>query len=156
MPPPLLLRLFGSGLFTLFHVFRMGASVHVEEAHRLRLLLEDVRLPAGARLWVYGDDGETRAFGAELVHDGSLWTPSVAGPTLRLEVELPRSGLSKPGFRVAGVAQIFELDATGAPVLGGGIETKGPACLVDLSCVSPAPSSSTCPPASPTSVPGAS
>lgn len=114
-----------------------GASVEVAEAHRLRLHLEDVDLPAGTRLWVYGDDGETVSFGLDLAHDGSLWTPSVAGPTIRLEVELPASKLEAPGFRIAQVAQLFPLDEAGAPILGG-IQTKGPSCLVDVSCVSDA------------------
>lgn len=114
-----------------------GASVQVADAYRLRLHLEDVDLPAGTRLWVYGDGGESVAFGPELAHDGSLWTPSVEGSTIHLEVELPASGMTEPGFRLGQVAELFVLDDTGAPVLGG-VATKGPACLVDVSCVAPA------------------
>lgn len=116
-----------------------GAAVHVDDAFRLRLHLDAVSLPKGTRLWVYGDDGETVAFGPDLAHDGSLWTPSVAGPTLRLEVELPHSAAgTKTGFRVDRVAQIFRLDATGAPVLGTLAPKAIDDCLVDISCVSPA------------------
>jgi hypothetical protein len=115
-----------------------GASVEVAEAYRLRLHLEGVDLPAGTRLWVYGDDGETVAFGPELARDGSLWTPSVGGPTIHLEVELPRSASgAKTGFRVDRVLQLFPLDADGAPVLGA-LAPKVGECLIDVSCVSPA------------------
>lgn len=116
-----------------------GASVRVEEAHRLRLVLEEVTLPAGTRLWVYGQDGETVAFGPELAHEGTLWTPSVAGPEIHLEVELDRDALASGaghGFSVARVAEIFRLDADGAPLLGGDLAPKAhDGCLLDLSCV---------------------
>ncbi|MFW6175768.1 MAG: hypothetical protein ACOC7L_02995, partial [Acidobacteriota bacterium] len=115
-----------------------GASVRVEEAHRLRLVLEDVSLPAGTRMWVYDRDGEAVAFGPELAHEGTLWTPSVSGPEIRLELELDRGALASDagyGFSVARVAEIFRLDAQGAPILGAGFAAKDhDACLVDVSC----------------------
>jgi len=115
-----------------------GASVEVADAFRLRLHLDGVDLPAGARLWVYGDDGETVAFGPELARDGGLWTPSVAGPAIRLEVELPQSAAGVgTGFRIDSVLQLFLLDATGAPILGT-LTPKEGECLIDVSCVSPA------------------
>lgn len=114
-----------------------GAAIRVEEAHRLRLVLEDVSLPAGTRMWVYGQDGEAAAFGPELAHEGTLWTPSVSGPEIRLELELDRDALTSGaghGFSIARVAQIFPLDAGGAPLLGGLVEKGHDACLVDASC----------------------
>lgn len=67
-----------------------GTSIRVGNAKRLRLHLENVQLPAGTTMWVYGNSGEAIAFDAALV-DGEkgLWTPSVNGDTLRLEVEAP-------------------------------------------------------------------
>ncbi len=116
-----------------------GAAVTVDGAWRLRLHLADLHLPAGARLWVYGDDGETAGpFGAELAYQGGLWTPSVAGPTIRLEVELDRSDLQAAApyrFTVDQVAQIFELDAAGAPRLTPAPQAVDSSCLVDVSCV---------------------
>lgn len=115
-----------------------GASVRVEEAHRLRLVLEDVSLPAETRIWVYGQDGEAVSFGPELAHEGTLWTPSVFGPEIRLEVELDRDALISGGghgFSVAGVAEIFRLDAAGAPILEAGVVAKDhDDCLIDVSC----------------------
>lgn len=121
-----------------------GASVRVENAHRLRLRLADFALPAGTRMWVYGDDGETVSFGPDLAFERELWTPSVGGETIRLEVELPAgafdgSAAGDGGFTIAQVGQIFRLDATGAPILDPYAATKAAGdCLIDVSCVSPA------------------
>jgi hypothetical protein len=119
-----------------------GASVRVADAHRLRLHLERFDLPAGTRMWVYGDDGETVAFGPELAFEGELWTPSVGGETIRLEVELPAGAFEAApaavGFTVDRVAQIFKLDATGAPILEPFAKSNHTDCLIDVSCVSPA------------------
>jgi len=131
--------LFAGGAFVRLGRDRMiwGASVRVEAAFRLRLHLEGVALPDEARLWVYGDDGETAAFGPDLARRGSLWTPSVAGPTIRLEVELPGPPVEgAAGFRIDRVAQVFPLDAGGAPILGVVAGKEGSSCLVDVSCVS--------------------
>lgn len=121
-----------------------GASVRVEKAHRLRLHLREFDLPAGTRMWVYGDSGETVAFGPELAFEGGLWTPSVEGETIRLEVELPGGspvapGTAAPGFTVDRVGQTFQLDTAGAPILDPRVATRAAGdCLVDVSCVSPA------------------
>lgn len=119
-----------------------GTEVRVEDAYRIRLHLDDVRLPENARLWVYGRDGTARGpFGRELVDDGALWTPSVAGPVIRLEVELPASALNgageTPGFTVDRVLETVRLDAAGAPLPSE--PTPFPAaqdtsCIEDLSC----------------------
>ncbi len=121
-----------------------GASVRVANAHRLRLHLADFDLPAGTRMWVYDDDGETVAFAPELAFEGELWTPSVGGETIRLEVELPAGAFESAaaadrGFTIDRVGQIFRLDMTGAPILDPFVVTKGAGdCLIDVSCVSPA------------------
>ena len=83
-----------------------GAGVRVDEGWRLRLHLSAARLPKGARLWVYGSGGETVGpFGAELQDPkGGLWTPSVGGPEIRLEVEVP--GGSRARFTIDKVAEI--------------------------------------------------
>jgi hypothetical protein len=119
-----------------------GTAVEVAGAHRLRLHLEGVDLPAGARMWVYGEDGQAVAFGPELAFEGSLWTPSVFGPSIRLEVELPRESLPGAagghGFTIDRVAEIFRLDADGAPITAPWVEPKShDDCLIDVSCVGP-------------------
>ncbi len=85
-----------------------GTSVYVAQSHRLRLELRDVRLPAGSQLWVWSESGETVAFDTSLRgEDGTLWTPSVAGPTLYLEVATPAgapSAAAGPAFSIERIA----------------------------------------------------
>jgi len=119
-----------------------GASVEVAGSHRLRLHLDGVDLPAGTRMWVYGVDGEAVAFGPDLGHEGSLWTPSVYGPEIRLEVELPRAalaGAAERGFVVDQVVEIFRLGADLAPLFEPSPLPKGvnTSCLIDVTCVTP-------------------
>ena len=115
-----------------------GAAVEVAGSHRLRLHLAEVELPAGTRMWVYGDDGAAFAFGPGLAHDGGLWTPSVYGPSIRLEVELPREtlGAGGHGFTVDQVGEIFRLGPEGEPLVGG-IAPKAQdfSCLTDATCI---------------------
>ena len=115
-----------------------GTVVEVAGAHRLRLHLSEVDVPAGTRFWVYGGDGRAVEFGRELVGaGGGLWTPSVSGERLYLEVEIPRSALAagaRPGFAFGEVLEIFRLDAEGAPRTGTA-EPRDGHCLVDATCV---------------------
>ncbi len=107
-----------------------GAGVRVDEAWRLRLHLSGAQLPKGARLWVYGSGGETVGpFGAELQDPkGGLWTPSVGGPEIRLEVEVPDG--SKARFTVDQVAEIL------TPALRLTVAADF-SCFVDGRCVDP-------------------
>jgi hypothetical protein len=120
-----------------------GTEVRVEDAYRLRLHLDRVSLPEGTRLWVYGEDGEATPFGLELVYENALWTPSVGGPVLRLEVELPAAAVDgmegRPpyGFVVDRVLEMVRLDPTGAPLPGEPIPlpaAQDTSCIEDLSC----------------------
>jgi len=85
-----------------------SGRVEVANSYRLRLHLNDVTLPASARLWVIGSDGETVGpFGAELISPaGDLWTPSVAGPAITLEVVTRRAN-ERLRFSVDKVMEIF-------------------------------------------------
>lgn len=107
-----------------------GTRVYVADAYRLRLHLEDVRLPAGTRLWVWGLGEEPQPFGLELRSpDGGLWTPSVGGPHLFFEVELPAArstGREAYGFEIRELAEVLRPE---------GAKTH---CLVDGTCVTPA------------------
>lgn len=112
-----------------------ATSVRVEGAFRLRLHLRDVRLPEGVRMWVYGEEEHdfTGPFGLELLDpDGELWTPSVGGEALHLEVELP-AGIPKAdagaGFEIDRVAEEVE-EADLLPAKAGGAS-----CYVDSRCV---------------------
>lgn len=115
-----------------------GAEIRVEGAHRLRAHLDDVRLPEGVRLWVYGQGDEAAGpFGRELLGPDGLWTPSVAGPVLRIEAELPRRTAGDvPRFTVDRVAELLPLEGDGLPDgVGrpkGGVDAS---CLIDVTCV---------------------
>lgn len=88
-----------------------GAEVRVEGADRLRLHLGRVRLPAGARLWVHGDGESAGPFGLELRGPaGDLWTPSVAGEAVRLDVEIPAAALTEGIEGTEGEPFGFDLD----------------------------------------------
>ena len=116
-----------------------GTRVDVLGAYRLRLHLTDVRLPAAARMWVYGA-AETRGpFGGELAGPaGDLWTPSVAGGSLWLEVEIPAAALASGrsfGFTLPAVLEILPMGAGALGTISARVDTT---CLVDGSCVQPA------------------
>ena len=116
-----------------------GTRVDVLGAYRLRLHLTDVRLPAGARMWVYGA-AETRGpFGGELAGPaGDLWTPSVGGGSLWLEVEIPAAALASGasfGFTLPAVLEILPMGAGAPGTISPRVDTT---CLVDGSCVQPA------------------
>ncbi|HEY0781464.1 MAG TPA: hypothetical protein VGE98_03350, partial [Thermoanaerobaculia bacterium] len=118
----------------LAHSLVWGGEVRVDSAYRLRLHLADVHLPAGTRLWIYGEDGLAVAFGPELRAGAvALWTPSVGGPAARLEVEVPDSAGAPARVSVDSVAEIvapqLDLAAIAAPEIL--------ACRVDSSCVAP-------------------
>lgn len=105
-----------------------GTRVRVEEAFRLRLHLSNVALPRGTRMWVYGSGGEVVGpFGLELKDlKGGLWTPSVEGPEIHLEVELPEGALAR-----------FQVDQTGE-ILAPWLLTaqwEDTSCYIDGRCV---------------------
>jgi len=115
-------------------------SLRVEQAWRMRIRLGDVRLPNDTQMWVYGEDGETVGpFGSELMGpDGTLWTPSIGGPEIRLEIHVPDAAWETgdpPSLRVEALTELFPLKNTGMPTLGGDIQRRDTSCLVDAACV---------------------
>jgi len=109
-----------------------SGSFRVEKAAELRLHLEEITLPAGAMMWVYGNSGEAIAFDSSLVDDrGGLWTPSVYGDTAHLEVEIPAN--STAGFVVRELLEIVANALTPSP--------SDISCLVDAACISTATNS---------------
>lgn len=104
-----------------------SGSVRVENARELRLHFEEVTLPAGTVMWVYGNAGDAFPFDSALVDDrGGLWTPSVEGDTLHFEIEVPR-GATAASFIVREVAEIVQSNI--APV------EHDVSCLVDAACI---------------------
>ena len=105
-----------------------GTRVKVEGAWRLRLHLERVSLPAGTRLWVWGAGEEPRPFGLELLGpDGDLWTPSVGGEDLFLEIELPAGETAR--LEIHEVGELFRLGS-----LIPAFEPLGE-CVQDATCI---------------------
>lgn len=101
--------------------FSWVGSVRVPTADRLRLRLTDLAIPRLATLWVYGADGSAVGFDSSLAYNGTLWTPSVQGEQIWLEVSSP----SEVRFNVSGIGDIRAL-AQFAP--------SGTECLRDLAC----------------------
>jgi hypothetical protein len=93
--------------------FVWAAEIQVEDAYRLRIHLSDVLISSSARLWITGADGvRTGPFGQEVVVDGELWTPSAAGPAVRLELETA----SRTSLVIDRVLEIVPLDRASAVV----------------------------------------
>lgn len=112
-----------------------SGAVQVESAYRVRLHLTNVKLPEGATLWVYGAGGTPIGFGKEILYEGSLYTPSVNGPTVYLEVEIasPKSAGDGASFEIRDLVEILPNE---------GLRTfqpqpnDTPSCLIDATCVS--------------------
>jgi hypothetical protein len=102
--------------------WRWRGAVHVARAQRLRLKLTDLQVPADATFWVYGASGETVGFDRSLAHEGTLWTPTIEGDTITVEVEAPAGPAS---FTIAAVAD-FPSPAIIAP--------EDDTCITDSKC----------------------
>lgn len=87
-----------------------GTAIEVDGAERLRVRLTRVHLPEGARIWAYGLGQEGRSFGvAASDEEAVVWSPTVEGDRIQIEVELPRSSRGGHwGFHLDQVAEIFE------------------------------------------------
>jgi hypothetical protein len=86
---------------------------------------------------VYGES-ETVAFGLDLKGpEGDLWTPSVGGGQISLEVRIPAAvaaGVQRPGFVIDAALELFALTDTGEPLA---LPEGGPApyeCFEDAAC----------------------
>jgi hypothetical protein len=112
--------------------------IRVEQAHRVRLRLTDLKLPGSARFWLFSDDGsEVGPFGLELRGAaGDLWTPSVGGETVTLELRVPRGAPhGRLSLAIAEIMEIVQLDGNGAPFFASVGGEADESCLVDGGCV---------------------
>jgi lysyl endopeptidase len=114
-----------------------SGSVRVEDADRIRLHLTDVVLPEGATLWVYGAGQAPIGFGKELAYEGSLYTPSVNGPVVHLEVEIPtpKNAQDVASFEIR---DVLELVAPRALRTLQAQPEDASTCLIDATCTSTA------------------
>ncbi len=116
------------------HTTRWAAKVEVAGAPRLRLHLSNIELPAGTRFWVTSASGASVGpFGQELAADDGLWTPSVDGEVIGLEVEVPKEeGVPAPGFEIDRIGQ-FLPEAFGSMAVIAGEENTS--CITDARCI---------------------
>ena len=115
-----------------------GAQIRVDGAHRLRIRLSRVDLPASAQIWVYGETAESAGpFGTELVSkEGILWTPSVGGEAIYLEITIPAQDLGRKWeVSLDAVLELFPLDADGEPLSSQSMAPVATDCLIDAECV---------------------
>ena len=108
-----------------------GTKIRVLGAARLRVRLDDLRVPDGTAMWVYGNDGREMAFDAALIDvNGGLWTPSVTGDTVHFEIELPAKS-DAASFSIRRVIQLLPLATTSRI----GKPNDDASCLIDANCV---------------------
>ncbi|HVT59718.1 MAG TPA: serine protease [Thermoanaerobaculia bacterium] len=136
---PLVEHAGGMATQTSFESLAWGGAVKVAQADRLRLHLAGVHLPPDARIWVHGSGGSTVGpFGPDLLaSDGGLWTPSVSGETVAIDVELPAAALARGGRYGFTIDRVLELLPPAETAGSGGSPTlrlKDMSCNVDASC----------------------
>ncbi|MCB1007734.1 MAG: hypothetical protein KDB94_02445 [Acidobacteria bacterium] len=116
-----------------------GAAIEVPEARALRVRLDEVRLPEGTRLWVYGTFDQAYYF--DLSHrtsEGSVWSPMVLGDRIHLEVEVPDAYRGTAfSFDLGEVSEYLVAPAGALPSFGGAAaapESGAENCLAFGSC----------------------
>ncbi|MCG8454800.1 MAG: hypothetical protein MI919_00855, partial [Holophagales bacterium] len=76
-------------------------------AHGVRLQLESVNLPKGAELYVFGRHGH--AFGPYVGRQAELWTNTVAGDEIVLQLHMPTNHMPPTWDRDARGGQLFRV-----------------------------------------------
>jgi hypothetical protein len=117
--------------------YRWTARVQVASSWRLRLHLANAKLPPGTQMWVLGPAGEpAKAFDTTLVGpNGDLWTPSVSGPQITLEIQLPpgtTAAATSAAVAAFDVDRVLEMVGSSAGATPSAASTS---CLVDGKCV---------------------
>jgi len=120
-----------------------GTHVRIAGAHRVRLHLSDVHLPAGSRLAVWAPGEEAQRFGLEMRSPhGDLWTPSVLGEALVFEADVPVATLGGSGdqggpfgFDVRETLEIVDLSPRSSFLTSTATDSS---CIVDATCQSDA------------------
>ncbi len=112
-----------------------GTHLQVTGAWRVRLHLEKVSLPEGTRMWIWSLGRQPREFGLDLLGpDGDLWTPSVGGENVFLEIELPQ-GRTEGSLEIRQIGESFRIASNGAaPAIKGPIFGALGECIKDANC----------------------
>lgn len=103
------------------------------DAPRVRLRLDNVKLPDGAVLWIYNDGGNAIAFDKDLIDtDGGIWAPSVRGGVIHLEIEtpMPKGDAGAASFDINRFLELMAFLDTPRPT-GSGDDAS---CLLDVQC----------------------
>lgn len=110
--------------------------VEAAESSRLRLRLRAIELPEDVLMMVYNGAGESVRFGLDLQGpDGELWTPSVAGPAIFLEIHSSQPA-ARHRFEIDAVGERFDLDQAGRPLARTPVVNgEDTSCLIDSPCV---------------------
>lgn len=98
----------------------------------MNLGLKRFRLPAGARLYVYGPDTEVvhGPYRSDDATNGQLWTPIVPGDEVVVELKVPPDTRSDVSVRIERVSRGFRSLATASKQAG----SKARACNIDVAC----------------------
>ena len=104
-------------------------------ASGLRLRLEDVNLPKGAALYAFDRHGQ--AFGPYSGKAAQMWTNTVAGEELILQLHLPMSHARQATaslFRVAGVSHMGDRYAFGRSASDKAFCSWNDSCIINAEC----------------------
>jgi V8-like Glu-specific endopeptidase len=113
--------------------FVWSGRVSAPGATALRLHLAPFDLPESAELYVYSADGQ--AFGPYTgrgpIDDGELWTNTIFGDEVRLQVRVAAEDAASARMVVAGVGYL----GAGLPMAGSNLCAANAACVVNAACV---------------------
>jgi hypothetical protein len=103
-------------------------------ATAIRLHLSPFDLPESAELYVYSAEGQ--AFGPYTgrgpVDDGELWTNTIFGDEVRLQLRVAPEDASRTRLVIAGLGYM----GTGLPMAGSNLCSANASCVVNAACVS--------------------
>ncbi len=111
-----------------------SGRVSAPGATAVRLHLAPFDLPEGAELYIYSAEGQ--AFGPYLgrgpLDEGEIWTNTIFGDEVRLQVRVAAEDLAQAHLSVVGVGYM----GAGLPMAGSNLCAENASCVVNAGCVS--------------------
>lgn len=122
-------------------IARWRLRLRSDGAQSMSLRLEDLQLPAGAQLWIYGADGADVQGPYDSADNGTLWTPLVRAAEAVIEARMPSEQQTAFALRVAEAFHGYRDPARAArdksfaydPSSDSGNGAAG-ACNIDVAC----------------------
>jgi hypothetical protein len=112
--------------------FVWSGRVSAPGATAIRLHFAPFDLPESAELYVYSADGQ--AFGPYLgrgpIDDGQLWTNTIFGDEVRLQLRVAAEDAGQTRLAVAGIGYM----GTGLPMAGSNLCADNAACVYNAAC----------------------